>query len=150
MRRALLVPLVPFVLLAACTDSRGADRAKLSDAVSSPAEAAAGASVTIAAIGDIMLGNTPQLPPSPGTYLAPVEDALRAPLTFGNLEGTLTTATHSKCGSGSSQCFAFRDPPRYAGYFHDAGFDVMNSANNHSHDFGDAGLRQTTRALHSH
>src|ERR1700743_1471019 len=30
---------------------------------------AARASVTIAAVGDMMLGNTPNLPPSPATYL---------------------------------------------------------------------------------
>jgi len=107
-------------------------------------------SVLIAAAGDTMLGNTPQLPPSPGTYLNPVKDALGAPVTFGNLEGTLTTATHSKCGAGSSDCFAFRVPPSYATYLRQAGFDIMNSANNHSHDFGDAGVKQTTAALHGH
>jgi poly-gamma-glutamate capsule biosynthesis protein CapA/YwtB (metallophosphatase superfamily) len=148
MRSGPIVLIVPFVLIAACTASQGADRPDAARATS--ASATTGATVTIAAIGDLMLGNTPELPPHPARYLDPIEDALEAPLTFGNLEGTLTTASQSKCGSGSSQCFAFRDPPFYAGYFHDDGFDVMNSANNHSHDFGDAGFRQTTRALHSH
>src|SRR5438874_623952 len=114
------------------------------------APAAAPPTVTIAAVGDTMLGSTPHLPPNPGTYLSPVKDALAAQITFGNLEGTLTNETHSKCGSGSSNCFAFRDPPRYARYLHSAGFDIMNSANNHSHDFGDAGFRDTTAALHAH
>ena len=115
-----------------------------------PDRPAAAPRVTIAAAGDTMLGDTPSLPPRPATYLSAVRSSLAADITFGNLEGTLTTATHSKCGSGSSDCFAFRDPPSYGRYLHRAGFDVMNSANNHSHDFGDAGVQQTTRALHAH
>jgi len=115
-----------------------------------PAFGAPKPTVTIAAVGDTMLGNTPTLPAHPGTYLALVREALRAPITFGNLEGTLTTATDSKCGSGSSDCFAFRVPPSYAGYLRKAGFDVLNSANNHSHDFGAAGVRQTSAALAAH
>jgi len=119
-------------------------------AVGQPAGATSGDGVTIAAVGDTMLGDTPDLPPHPGTYLALVKDALRAPITFGNLEGTLTTATGSKCGPGSSQCFAFRVPPSYAKYLRRDGFDVLNSANNHSHDFGAEGVRQTSVALKAH
>ena len=104
----------------------------------------------IAVVGDTMLGDTPDLPPRPAKYLAPVHDALRARVTFGNLEGTLTTASHSKCGSGSSNCFAFRVPPYYARYLRDAGFDVMSVANNHSYDFGATGFRQTLHALRGH
>lgn len=106
--------------------------------------------VTIAAVGDTILGDTPDLPRRPAHYLDPVADALNAPILFGNLEGTLTTATADKCGSGSSSCFSFRNPPTYGGVFAGDGFDVLNSANNHSHDFGDAGVRQTTDSLHDH
>ena len=52
--------------------------------------------VTIAAVGDTMLGRTPVLPPDPATYLDPVRSALRAAIVFGNLEGTLTDATDSE------------------------------------------------------
>jgi hypothetical protein len=120
--------------------------------------------VTIVAVGDTMLGNTPDLPPSPSTYLSGMRAALRAPIVFGNLEGTLTDQTASKCAtptpttphpapSGSPSpappptCFAFRVPPSYATYLHDAGFTVMNHANNHSLDFGYAGLEDTLAAL---
>jgi hypothetical protein len=77
------------------------------------------APVTIAAVGDTMLGNTPDLPPDPGRYLAGVKGELTggAQIVFGNLEGTLTTATASKCASmhvPAGECFAFRDPPGYA------------------------------------
>jgi poly-gamma-glutamate capsule biosynthesis protein CapA/YwtB (metallophosphatase superfamily) len=115
---------------------------------------AAAASVTIAAVGDTMLGDTPDLPPDPGTYLESVEPTLDrgAQIVFGNLEGTLTTATASKCGPVSrlSQiCFAYRDPPGFARYFKQAGFTILNDANNHSLDFGAAGRTQTLAVIHA-
>ena len=109
-------------------------------------------SVTIAAVGDTILGTTPHLPPDPGSYFEPVEPVLDrgAQIVFGNLEGTLTTATASKCGPvPHPDCFAFRDPPGYARYFRQAGFTILNDANNHSFDFGAAGQAQTVRALHA-
>jgi hypothetical protein len=108
--------------------------------------------VRIAAAGDTILGSTPDLPSHPASYLNPVAKLLRWPhaIGFGNLEGTLTTATSNKCGGASGgTCFAFRNPPHYARYLAAAGFDVMNDANNHSHDFGSTGLSQTIRAVHS-
>ena len=47
------------------------------------------ASVTIAAVGDTMLGDTPDLPPHPGEYLEAVQPILdrSAQIVFGNLEG---------------------------------------------------------------
>ncbi|MHB1533147.1 MAG: CapA family protein [Acidimicrobiales bacterium] len=103
--------------------------------------------VTLTAVGDTELGDTPQLPPDVSTYLAPVEPALAAPIVFGNLEGTLTDTGPSKCGTGSSDCYAFRTPPSYAEVFRQAGFTVLNSANNHSHDFGAQGVANTSAAL---
>jgi poly-gamma-glutamate capsule biosynthesis protein CapA/YwtB (metallophosphatase superfamily) len=103
--------------------------------------------VTLSAVGDTELGDTPQLPSDPNTYFSPVEAALAAPIVFGNLEGTMTTATTSKCGSSSTECFAFKVPPSYARVYRDAGFTVLNAANNHSYDFGEEGLITTTAAL---
>jgi hypothetical protein len=103
--------------------------------------------VTIAAVGDTELGNTPNLPSDPSTYLQPVEAALSAPIVFGNLEGTLTDQSSSKCAPGATNCYAFHTPPSYAQVFRQAGFTVLNSANNHSHDFGSSGLSDTTAAL---
>ncbi|MGH9007256.1 MAG: CapA family protein [Acidimicrobiales bacterium] len=104
-------------------------------------------SVTIAAVGDTELGNTPDLPPNPSTYLQGVESALSAPVVFGNLEGTLTDQTTSKCAPTSTNCFAFRTPTSYAQILRQAGFTVLNSANNHSHDYGSAGQADTSAAL---
>ena len=112
------------------------------------APAAKGNPVTIAAVGDTILGNTPTLPPNPEAYLSPVSSTLAAPIVFGNLEGVLTdNAGSSKCGAGSSSCYAFRNPTSYAGVFRHAGFTVMNAANNHSHDFGTQGVTDETAAL---
>jgi len=105
--------------------------------------------VRLSAVGDTILGNTPDVPSNPAGYLAPIRRALRwrANIVFGNLEGTLTTASHSKCGSKSSECFAFRNPPGFAHAFARTGFTILNDANNHSHDFGSAGLRQTVSSI---
>ena len=105
--------------------------------------------VSIAAVGDTMLGSTPELPPSPSTYLAAMRADLHADIVFGNLEGTLTDATTSKCKPKAKDCFAFRAPPDFASDLHAAGFTVMNNANNHSYDFGAAGQADTVRALHA-
>jgi poly-gamma-glutamate capsule biosynthesis protein CapA/YwtB (metallophosphatase superfamily) len=176
MRRSrLLVILVPAVALAAAACSAGSSPgatapSPAADAAASarpavtlstvgaanpaalPRTSTAAASVTLTAVGDMMLGITPVLPPDPASYFEAVEPALKhgAQIVFGNLEGTLTTATASKCGAGpSSDCFAFRNPPSYARYFKRAGFTVLNDANNHSHDFGAAGQAQTVRSIHA-
>ncbi|MGV1049125.1 MAG: CapA family protein, partial [Solirubrobacterales bacterium] len=104
--------------------------------------------ITIAAVGDTMLGDTPQLPPRPRAYLAGIAGQLRGDVVFGNLEGALTdVAASTKCGASSGDCFAFHAPPRFARILHAAGFTVMNDANNHFGDFGPAGEADTVRAL---
>lgn len=108
-------------------------------------------SVTITAIGDMILGNSPSVPAHPRDYLR----GIRKPLTtdtdivFGNLEGVLTDRSGPhKCSSArSTDCFAFRNPTRFAGVFADVGFTVLNSANNHSGDYYSAGAQDTTNAL---
>jgi poly-gamma-glutamate capsule biosynthesis protein CapA/YwtB (metallophosphatase superfamily) len=108
--------------------------------------------VTITAVGDTMLGNTPNLPPDPAGYFDAVKSTLGsgAQVVFANLEGTLTTAPGSKCGAGAgTTCFAFRSPPSYGQYFKQAGFTVLNDANNHSFDFGAAGQQQTVESIHA-
>lgn len=111
--------------------------------------APAPAAITVAAVGDTMLGNAPQLPSQPGRYLDRVSRQLRGDVVFGNLEGTLTdVAGSSKCGGASSgTCYAFRAPPRFARDLRAAGFTAMNDANNHFGDFGVAGEDETVRAL---
>jgi poly-gamma-glutamate capsule biosynthesis protein CapA/YwtB (metallophosphatase superfamily) len=109
-----------------------------------------GSGISFAAVGDTMLGNMPELPSDPGSYLDPVKGQLSGDVVFGNLEGTLTDVSESpKCdGAPSGSCYAFRTPPSYARYLAAFGFTVMNNANNHSYDFGQTGLEQTIAALH--
>ena len=104
---------------------------------------------TIAAVGDSELGNTPQLPPDPAQYLGVMKAALAAPIVFGNLEGTMTNSTASKCAVASNYCYAFRVPPSFAQDYRRAGFTILNSANNHAFDFGQVGALDTTSALHA-
>jgi hypothetical protein len=77
---------------------------------------------------------------------------------MGNLEQPLTEDTgFSKCPPPVSPspaavppkitCFAFRAPPGYATVLRDAGFRLVNLANNHAYDFGPEGNRQTRTAL---
>ena len=107
-----------------------------------------GDSVTIAAVGDTMLGMTPALPPDPTHYFDRVEHLLRGDVVFANLEGTLTNISESpKCGAESSECFAFRAPPEFSRALRAAGFTVISNANNHSYDYGQAGEEETIAAL---
>lgn len=103
---------------------------------------------TLSWVGDMAFSSSHGLPAGdvPGA-LGPVKRLLAADVVTGNLEGTLATAGSSKCGGGSSNCFAFRAPPRYARGFRRMGFDLLNVANNHFNDFGDTGQAQTIAAL---
>ncbi|HEX2138786.1 MAG TPA: CapA family protein [Woeseiaceae bacterium] len=109
--------------------------------------------LTIAAVGDIMLGTDyPEnhLPDDDGAgFLAGVAPVLSAAdLTFGNLEGVLVDGgSPRKVCTNPSACFLFRTPSRYVRHFVDAGFDVMSLANNHSRDFGESGRSATMRTL---
>jgi poly-gamma-glutamate capsule biosynthesis protein CapA/YwtB (metallophosphatase superfamily) len=103
---------------------------------------------TFSAVGDVMMGSTPSLPPDGGsTYFSAVAPSIRADVALANLEGTLSTGGSSKCGGGSTSCFAFHTPPSYARWLRRAGFTVLNLANNHAADFGPVGERQTLAAL---
>ena len=113
-----------------------------------------GRTIRLRAVGDIMLGTDfpgegKHLPPDDGVGLL---DAVRpalldADLTFGNLEGPLCdTGTTRKCRDGGN-CYAFRTPTRYGKFLHDAGFDMMSTANNHAEDFGDECRMATEAAL---
>ena len=53
---------------------------------------------------------------------------------MGNLEQPLTDDTGTaKCGAPTVEpnCFQFRAPPSYAAHLRDAGFELLNQANNH-------------------
>lgn len=120
---------------------------------SSPAAAtpsgADGKLISLSATGDIVMGSAPNRLPANGgrDFFAQVREVLAADLVMGNLEEPLTEDTgYAKCGASSS-CHQFRVPPSYAEHLRDAGFDLLNLANNHAYDFGQAGNRNTQSAL---
>lgn len=109
--------------------------------------------ITIAMVGDMMLGTTypkPQLPKNDGKEL--FDDVrqllLDADVAVGNCEGAICEG--GKCTKGKGKySYAFRMPPSYAMLFKEAGFDFLSLANNHSNDFGSEGIRQTMAMLDS-
>lgn len=133
-----------------------AARREAAVAVTSPAReerraAPAGSTVTVAVVGDVVMGTTGNLPPDGGrTFFDAVDQDLRGDVVLGNLEGTLSTGSSSKCGAGSTSCYAFQMPPSYARWLKRAGFTILNLANNHAYDYGAAGFAQTQRALRRH
>ncbi len=78
-----------------------------------------------------------------------IRQKLRNDVAIGNLEGTLTAGGSSKCGPSSTNCFAFHAPPSYSRLLRQAGFTLMNVANNHAYDYGPEGQRETLAALRS-
>jgi voltage-gated potassium channel Kch len=113
--------------------------------------------VTIAGVGDIMLGTTfpsPRLLPphdNPLLLLGDLADTLAgADITFGNLEGSfLDEGQPSKKCRDTTICYLFRMPERYAGALAASGFDFLSLANNHFGDFGLPSRKKTMMLLDS-
>jgi Bacterial capsule synthesis protein PGA_cap len=105
--------------------------------------------ITIGWVGDTTPGSSYGMPPQHGRALfSHVRTELEAPdIMVGNLEGTYGNGGTSKGNSGTS--FSFQAPPSYADALSWAGFDLMNLANNHAHDYLDAGMTSTHKALKS-
>lgn len=99
-------------------------------------------SVTIAMVGDIMMGNTwphDRLPVDDGKHLfddvAPILQ--KADIACGNFEGVAAPRDMGKPRKNqtSKLTYMFKMPPRYLPYLKDAGFDFLSLANNHIYDF---------------
>lgn len=103
--------------------------------------------LTITHVGDTMPGSYPnQMASDDGaSFFAGVRDAIPGDLKIANLEGALSTDEFDKCGGG--ECTYFRLPPEYAQVFADAGFHVLNQANNHGWDAGPDGAAETQDAI---
>jgi hypothetical protein len=179
-----LSPIVIIILVAAALAAAACQRVDLTtpkaEAQEKPASIkspAADGSITIAAVGDIMLGSTSIndtfLPPNDGRDIlkAVTPELNSADITFGNLEGPMLEGGKSeKCAEPTAKpaagaapvptltpkpagppkpirCFAFRVPTRYGKYLKEAGFDVMSLANNHASDFGEMGRISTRKVL---
>ncbi|SCG58687.1 CapA family protein [Micromonospora coxensis] len=107
-------------------------------------------SISLSATGDIIMGNAPSRLPANGGkgFFDEISDALDADLVMGNLEEPLTEDTGTgKCGANSTACYQFRAPSSYAAHLKDAGFELLNQANNHGYDYGPQGYENTQKAL---
>ena len=113
--------------------------------------------VTVAGVGDIMLGTSfpseRYLPPgnNPLMLIVSLLDSLRSPdITFGNLEGSfINNGKAFKQCRDTSICYLFRMPEGYASVLDTAGFDFISLANNHFGDFGPPGAARTKELFDS-
>lgn len=113
---------------------------------------AAADGITVAAVGDIMMGSdfpSPRLPRDRGKRLlseaAPYFKG--CDIALANLEGPLLADGQPAKRPVSGRSYLFRTPPRYALNLKEAGISMVSLANNHAMDFGRAGLSSTKRAL---
>jgi len=150
---ARLAALAGFLVLAGCATAPPPETAPAATPPTAPLPRPTHPGLTLAAVGDIMMGTDfPEniLPDDDGVgFLAAVTPILSAPdVTFGNLEGVLQDGGEPvKQCKDTRICFLFRTPTRYAQYLAGAGFDVMSLANNHARDFGEEGRSSTMAAL---
>lgn len=114
--------------------------------------------LTLAMVGDIMMGTTyPEepvgayLPADSGRYLFDDAAAVlrRADLALGNQEGVLLDGPgeRRKPGRNPKTYFVFRTPTNMVRNLVDAGIDFMGMANNHVNDFGESGRLSTMKTL---
>ena len=130
----------------ASSDSQNADSSNA--AVSSPV------SLTLSVVGDCTLGTdeTFDYDTSLNAYyenygadyfLQNVKDIFSADdLTIANFEGTLTDSDERE-----DKTFAFKAPASYASILTGGSVEAVNTANNHSHDYGDQSFDDTLAAL---
>jgi len=115
-------------------------------------EAEVATPIVIRAVGDVVLGSDFPKYRLPGKSdklrMAALRKELRnADIVVGNLEGVLSDHGKSRKDTSRRGLFTFRMPEGYAATLREMGFDVLSLANNHSMDFGAAGLESTIRAL---
>lgn len=127
-------------------------RSQQSQTPAPPQKTKAADTLTVAVVGDIMLGNTfphDRLPANDGKNLFDdVKDILRsATVTCGNLEGTIAVSGTPRKNPESPMAFMFMMPPRYTQLLVDAGFDYVGLANNHIYDFYEEAMTQTEENL---
>ena len=108
--------------------------------------------ITVAAVGDIMMGTdypSPKLPGKGGKLLfEELKDTLReADIVFGNLEGPLYDGGSPAKKVKDKESYVFRTPTRFVKNLVEAGFNVVSLANNHAEDFGSQGMSSTKKVL---
>lgn len=139
----------PFIILVCCAlISCGATTVNQPDQRINTIQKADPSLIRINAVGDIMLGGTAKPILQHRSYHYPFEKI--APLfndshiVIGNLEGPLTASETPY----ADKTYLFKTPAdKVAPALKQAGFTIMNLANNHIMDFGEQGLKDTMQAL---
>ena len=123
-----------------------------SEAESTPTQAPV--TLTISVVGDCTLGTDETFDYSTSLnayyenygkeyFLQNVKSIFLADdLTIANMEGTLTESTQR-----ADKTFAFKAPASYAGILTSGSVEAVNTANNHSHDYGEQSFTDTLSAL---
>lgn len=127
-------------------------------ASAAPAAPAAPKTILLSAVGDCTLAAEVGMINTPGTFPREYEDHGRDPawffssvqailarddLTIANLETTLTTAREPALPGRPR----FRGKPEYAAILPAGSVELVNFANNHSHDFGQSGYDETVQVV---
>ena len=104
--------------------------------------------IRISAVGDIMLGGTAEPVLEELSYNHPFKQVKQlfngSHIVIGNLEGPLTNSDKPYI----NKTYLFKTPPeKVAPALKQAGFTMINLANNHIMDFGITGLKDTMQAL---
>lgn len=152
MRRGLLLLALIIVLATAgCGNSGDAATAPAHDTGDSIAPPD---TITLALVGDIMLGTiypSTNIAPDDARHIFDGPDSLlhAADLACGNLEGVLADSGKARKTPGAAGSFSFLMPTRLASRLVDAGFDFVSIANNHVFDFSQPGVESTMRTLDS-
>lgn len=107
-------------------------------------------SITIVAVGDIMLGGTAEDVLLKEGYDYPFKHVKpllnHADIVIGNLEGPLTSICNSDMVLDKE--YVFRSPAeKVAPALKNTGFNLLNLANNHILDYGTQGMHDTSKAL---
>lgn len=109
--------------------------------------------ITLSAVGDIMMGTSypsNMLPADEGrSFFADAARYIKASdIRFGNFEGTFFDGPPQRDGKAPGpNRYLFRTPVDYVARLVEADFNVVSLANNHSRDFGQAGLQSTKDVL---
>ena len=112
-------------------------------------------SITVSMVGDCTLGTDInfdqstsfdafyQMKNDPGYFFQNVKSIFSADdLTIANFEGTLTDSD-----TREDKTFAFKAPAEYAQILTSGSIEAVNTANNHSHDYGEQSYTDTLTAL---
>ena len=136
--------------------AKSQDETSASDADLTPTPTMAPVSLTVSVVGDCTLGTDENFDYDTSLnayyenygadyFFSNVKSIFSTDdLTIANFEGTLTDSEERE-----DKEYAFKAPAEYAGILTSGSVEAVNTANNHSHDYGDQGYEDTISALDS-